>query len=138
MGFREKMKVPVSRAEVQVALEFSKRMMTYGFQSQIGFTFTVEETAEFHVYGTVVDGIWPSVKLIYFLDGQPHLKTHALLRDAGITACLEKRGWLVLRFKYNAPISHSRILEVADAVQNVLRMRGYFRRLTLMAEAVAE
>jgi hypothetical protein len=104
------MKVCIAKAEILVALEFSRRMMTYGFQTSIGFTFTEEEIERFHVYGTVVDGIWPKVDVIYFLDGQPHLKSNAMIRDEAITACLEARGFKVLRFPYKAPISHTRKL----------------------------
>lgn len=78
MSFRDRMRVRVARAEVQVCLEFSKRMLTVGFQTQIGFTFTPKEVRRFHVYGTVVDGIWPLVKVIWFLDGPPHLKSHTI------------------------------------------------------------
>lgn len=131
MSFRDHMKVPVAKAEIQVVLEFSRRMMTYGFRTQIGFTFSEKEIERFHVYGTVVDGIWPEAKVIFFLDGQPHLKSRAMIRDEAITTCLQARGFKVLRFPYKAPISNRRLLQIVNEVEAVLKKRGYFQRLSV-------
>lgn len=126
VSFKTRMNVSVSNAETIIHQALSERNLTYGYVTQIGFEFTQEEIETFHVYGTVVDGIWKEHDFIVFYDGQPHLKQHQIGKDEEIQACLEHRGWTVQRFPYQAPISSRRLAQIVDAIEEMLRQKGYF------------
>ena len=125
--WRRRMDVRVSNAEIEIQVELGKKNLATGYQTQIGFEFTQKEFEDFGARGTVVDGIWSEYMFIIFIDGPPHLKNHAIERDAKIGAVLEARGYTVKRFPYKPPLRATRKGEIIRDVKTVLTEKGYFK-----------
>ena len=113
----------VAKAENLLFEELSKRNLTANMTTQRGFTFDREKEG---VGGTVVDYLWKFDDWQYavFLDGeQIHKKYHQANKDELIVTALLRRGMIVERFTYHAPISDKALKVIADGIEKTLRDR---------------
>ena len=123
MTFRDRMKVSVSRAEIQVLNGLVARGLTRLLETQKGFEFILHMD---RVAGTRVDFYYnPPIKYAVFLDGPPHLRHRQSERDELVSAALENRGVKVDRFRYVPPLRKYRLREICDRIEETLAGRGY-------------
>ena len=114
---------PVADAEEKLFMELQRRGLTDCMMTQYPFRFDPEEDG---VAGTVIDFYWGYIyQLAVFLDGEPHLKSYQQNKDDLVTKALRKRYIHVLRFRYKSPITKRRLREIADAIEESLRILGY-------------
>jgi very-short-patch-repair endonuclease len=112
VSFRERMRVPVSSAEIMVLEELQRRRLNGGMATQVGFEF-----GEGGARGTWVDFYWRRARYAVFLDGPPHLKERQERRDELVTKALEGMGIRVDRFAYRAPLTKRRLTEICDQIE---------------------
>lgn len=111
--FRETMKVNVSQAESDLGVAL-QRLKTEGKIGDIG-----ETGIEIPIKSTWPDRIWTKQRIILYLDGD---KVHDMDDpwDAEVKETLTKRGWIVLRERYTAPMSQTRLEEILGEIQTML------------------
>ncbi len=107
MSFRDRMKVAVSRAEDQLAIELQHRGLADGMQRQVGIPFTYP------------DFLYQQKRLAIYLDGPPHLKSHQIIKDQRIDEMLIHLGYTVLRFPYKT-MTKTRLKEIVDQIEETL------------------
>ena len=109
MSFRDKMKVAVSNAEVEILKELSRRSIYPESQMSIC------------LYQCKPDFYFGSTKLCVFIDGPPHQKPRRIDRDNGVDELLRKRGFKVARFGYKGKLSKQRLHQIVDEIEGLLR-----------------
>jgi len=117
-----------SRAVAEEDIQLALQAEGYGdyLRTNVGFEFTAEEIKEYGVKGTNVDGIYGyPFTVIYFIDGQLHLKFKQQWRDEQITKVLRNRGFTVLRLPYTAPLREQRKTEIITEIIETLNKKGY-------------
>jgi len=109
MTFRERMKVPVSKAEVAVHIELTRRNLHPEAQHPIC------------LYSCIPDFFFHEQKLCVFIDGPPHAKPRRIDRDNGVDELLRKRGFKVARFPYEGKLSKTRLNEICCVIQEMTK-----------------
>lgn len=113
----------MSNAEIAIFAELSRRRLTKGLVTQhpIAFDFELDR-----VHGTVVDFQWYRFLYDVFIDGEyVHSKGRQQEKDELIIKALARRGHLVERFRYKAPLSLERKKEICDSIGSTLKVLGY-------------
>lgn len=127
MTFRDRMKIGVSRAELDILCELQRRGLMDYLETQKGFKFDYKADA---VHGTTIDFFWQHpYNYAVFLDGvkiskgfpKLHLKKKQSKRDQLVTAALEKRKVEVRRFQYTPPLRKSRLKQICDEIEARLK-----------------
>jgi len=111
MNFRERMKVPVSKAEVDIQIELTNRGLTKDMWCQ----------TEICLFRCVPDFFFASHDLCVFIDGPPHAKPRRIDKDNGIDELLRKRGFKVARFPYKGKLSKERLKQICDEIQELVK-----------------
>jgi len=125
MSFRDAMKVKVSNAELAVFKELMNRGLNRGMTTQVGFDFGVpgKDCVCDGVRGTTADFYWEAKRLVVFIDGPHHRKSHQQRKDELIDAALKRRGLGVLRLAYHVPLSQEKCKKICDMIGITLRIQ---------------
>lgn len=110
MSFKLVMHPTVSKAEIEVFKELSKANLTRNMVTQQ--TIVLKKT--------VPDFMWISKRKIVFLDGAQVHSSNQTDSDIDIDNQLELQGWQVLRIRYNAPLTQTRLKEVVDEIKRFI------------------
>lgn len=120
MNFRDRMRVSVSNAEMEIFFELQKQKLTNHLETQKPFKFIYLEDG---VHGTIIDFYW-HILLGYaaFID---YMKLHNKLRQAKkdilIDKALKRRKVAVDRFQYQTiPLSKKRKIEIVGQIKEAL------------------
>lgn len=125
--YKTKRRRAVAEEDIQIALQ--RRGYGDYLKTNVRIEFTPEEVKEYDVKGTEADGIYSyPFMVIYFVDGQLHLKYKQELRDEQIDKVLRKRGYTVLRLPYVAPLREWRKIEIVTEIIKTLNKKGYGAR----------
>lgn len=135
MSYKERMRVQVSNAEIDIFYELRRRGLVGGLTRNHPFVFDLKKDI---VAGTTVDLFWgvPEINPHYaaFIDGcavgktgvpKLHLTSRQQRRDELVTAALERRSIKVDRFPYTPPLRKWRKLEICDKIEERLKQSGY-------------
>lgn len=110
MSYRQHLHPPVSKAEIAVFQALSQHGLTGGMITQHTIPLKV----------TIPDFCWPEKRKAVYLDGDAvHLEGDEWDQEA--QARLEQRGWKVLRIRYHAPLTQTRLSEVTAEIQSFLQ-----------------
>jgi len=109
MTFRERMKVAVSKAEVAVHCELTRRHLYPEAQYSVC------------LYSTTPDFYFHDQKLCIFIDGPPHAKPRRIDRDNGVDELLRKRGFKVARFPYKGTLTKQRLDQICSEIQEMMK-----------------
>jgi len=109
MSFRDKMKVPISRAEVDIHVELTRRHLYPESQYKICLS------------SCTPDFFFHNQKLCVFIDGAPHEKAKRIDRDNGVDDVLRRRGFKVARFPYRGKLSKTRLNEICNEIQELVK-----------------
>jgi len=121
--WKDRMRVSVSSAEIEILKELQRRGLTRLLETQKPFDFIWQVEG---VHGTIIDFHWSHpFNYAVFLDGPVHLKYSHERRDELIDRALEHRGIKVDRFEYKPPITKKRLREIVDQIEETLRGMGY-------------
>jgi len=116
-NFARKHGSKVANAEVLLAVELNRRGI-YSFITQYHFMFIPQIDG---VCGTVIDLYFLHRGLAVYLDGEAvHKGLIQEQRDLLINQALRRRGIRVRRFRYHAPITKKRLMEIADEIEKEL------------------
>jgi very-short-patch-repair endonuclease len=97
----------VSRAEYQVFQQLSQTATAQGM--------TTQDTIVLRM--TKPDFVWFEKKKAIYLDGAPcHTKDRAVENDAEIDMLMERRGWNILRIRYDPPLTAKRLAEITQEI----------------------
>ena len=119
--WKMRMRVPVSKLEVETITEMGKRKLNRGLTSNEPVILTFCKP----------DLKWDFCKMAVFLDGiAVHSSETKCLKDQAITDALIDRGWRVLRIRYKSPASETRKKEIWDKIQAFLETSEAFCRAT--------
>jgi len=122
--WKDRMRVSVSNAEIELLKELQRRDLTRHLETQKPFEFIWQVEG---VHGTTIDFYWNHpFNYAVFLDGPVHMKYLHERRDLLIDRALMRRGITVDRFSYKPPITKKRLKEIADQIEETLRSMGYF------------
>lgn len=134
MSYKERMRVTVSNAEIDIFYELRRRKLTRGLTRQHPFVFDLKTDI---VAGTTIDFYWgfPEIRPHYaaFIDGcavgktgvpKLHLRGRQERRDELVKAALERRGIKVDRFQYTPPLRKWCLKEICDSIEAVLKKSG--------------
>jgi very-short-patch-repair endonuclease len=111
MSWRLQLHPPVSRAEIQVFEELSRRRLTGDMVSQQ--TVVLKKA--------VPDFMWIGQRKVVFIDGVQVHRGGQADRDAEVDGLLDLQGWRVLRVEYRAPLTRRRLFEIADEIERFLK-----------------
>jgi len=114
-----------AKAEDLIQQDLGEAGFSKGLTTNVGFQFTKQEILKFRVHGTTVDGLWNHFNLVTFYDGPHHLKDRQQWKDEQIDKVLLARGFTVLRFPYQPPISKQRRKQIIETLKNILIEKGY-------------
>ena len=125
MTWKDRMRVSVSGAEIEILKELQRRGLTRLLETQKPFDFIWQIEG---VHGCICDFFYNHpFNYAIFIDGERvHSGRIREERDELIVKALERRGIHVDRFRYKTPISKRRIKEIADKIEETLRGMGYF------------
>jgi len=110
--------IGTSEAETKLLIELQKRGLNKGLMYQ--YAIALDEK-KYGVKFTVIDFYYPYLGLAIYLDGEPHERLVHSEKDNLIDKALEDIGIRVLRFSHETPITISRVKEIADAIEKILR-----------------
>lgn len=117
--WKQNMRVPVSKFEVQTIAEMGRRNLHRGL--------TTNEPIV--LWFCAPDLKWDCLKRSVFLDGiKVHSSERAQRKDQRIKDALEERGWKVLRIRYTNNPSITRKKEIWDGIEAFLRVDERFTR----------
>jgi len=107
MSYKKNMHPSVSKAEIQVFQELSKRGLTKGMVTQQPVVLKL----------TIPDFMWNEKRKVVYLDGQ-QVHQQKQEYDEEIKNLLEIRGWSVLRITYNPPLTEAELEKVTNQIQD--------------------
>jgi len=111
MTYKNRMKVAVSNAEIDIQIELTRR----------GLDKTMWMQKEICLYSCRPDFYFDNLRLCVFIDGFPHTRKGALERDSRIDDLLRKRKFKVARFSYKGKLSQERLKEIVDEIERLMK-----------------
>jgi very-short-patch-repair endonuclease len=101
----------VSRGEIELFTALSHANLTYGMVTQ--------QTVV--LKSTVPDFMWHLKKKAVYLDGvQVHNKAHVERRDEEINDLMERRGWTILRIRYEPPLTPEETAKIVEQIREFI------------------
>jgi very-short-patch-repair endonuclease len=104
LSYKEHMNTKVSNAEMDVFEALSASGLTRGMVTGVRLKFKAVNPVTGEHESTVPDFWWRGANKLVYLDGPPHLKNHAQIRDEKINGLLEQEGYEYIRFPYTPPL----------------------------------
>jgi hypothetical protein len=115
-----------SNAEHDILIALQRRRLNLHFYTQYPYHFSTPQDITPY---TSIDFYWKRPGLTHiamFLDGEHvHRSTHQRTKDMQIDEQLKRRGVLVHRFTYRAPLSKTRCRDIVGQIERVLKANGY-------------